>query len=946
MICPILILATISSPPVDFVRDIRPILSQHCFACHGPNEESRKAGLSFVTFDSATAERDPGIFAVVPGRRLESELWHRINDAIDPMPPAEEHHALSAEQVELLGRWIDDGASYAPHWAYVPPQATTDHPSIDAWLDARLNAEALEASPPALPTSLFRRVHLDLTGLPPTTADLDAFMASPTQEAYDTTVDSLLASPHFGERMAIFWLDLVRYADTVGYHGDQTHRIWPYRDWVINAFNLNTPFDTFTIAQLAGDLLPEPTQEDLIATGYNRLVQTTHEGGAQLKEYRAIYMSDRVRNFSEAWMGATVGCAECHDHKYDPYSARDFHTLGAFFADVDDEEHLRNQYGGLNTLPTRRLPEMRVVSNDAQATLALFAQRLQEIDATEDPVATADIEHIIWIDDTLDTGGKADGDWSFRVVPGVAAHSGDVYRRQTSSGLIQHYTVDTDKKSITVQPGDTLYAWVYLDPASPPNAVMLQCNTKGDWDHRAVWGDDSIAYGRTPTNTNSYQRRGDLPPLGQWTKLAVPFETLGLPAGSVITGIAFSQFGGTVLWDDCGAERDQAQQVKATALESLRAEQATFEAALPKTLYTQALEEPRVVRVLHRGNWLDETGEIVEPAVPAFLGTLETTHRATRLDLAHWLTSQEEDKGVGGLTARVFVNRIWAMLFGTGLCPSVGDFGGQGSPPVHRELLDAIALQFIASGWDIKALIRTLVSTEAYQRSSIPTTTAFELDPENLLYARQSRFRLPAEFVRDTLLATSGILNSAIGGPSIKPPQPSGYYRHLNFPTRKYSADTSQEQWRRGLYVHWQRQFLHPMLLAFDAPVRDNCTAERSKSNTPTAALVLLNDPIFVEAAIAFATRILEEDLPLDRSRIAFAFREATSRHGTKAELEILETLLASSRVAFEAAPDTASKFLALSNQLPSMAFEEEELAAWSQVTRAILNTHEAINRD
>ncbi|NNM26482.1 MAG: DUF1549 domain-containing protein, partial [Phycisphaerales bacterium] len=358
-----------SADDIDFVRDIRPILSQHCFACHGPDEAARQAGLSLVTFEAATGVLRSGGRAVVPGDRVASEMWGRIRDADDPMPPADQHNALSETQIDRLGRWIDAGASFAPHWAYVPPvrvavpavsDPTWPRSEVDHFILARLEAEGLAPAPDADPVTLLRRLHYDLTGLPPRPSEVDAFLASPSPSAFESAVDTLLARPHFGERMAMHWLDLVRYADTVGYHGDQTHRIWPYRDYVIDAFNENKPFDAFTVEQIAGDLLPDPTQEQLIATGYNRLLQTSHEGGVQLKEYRAIYQADRVRNVSSVWMGGTVGCAQCHDHKYDPYTTRDFYALGAFFADIDDEEHLRKPYDGLNTLPTRRTPEMRV----------------------------------------------------------------------------------------------------------------------------------------------------------------------------------------------------------------------------------------------------------------------------------------------------------------------------------------------------------------------------------------------------------------------------------------------------------------------------------------------------------------------------------------------------------------------------------------------------------
>ncbi|MEE2883065.1 MAG: PSD1 and planctomycete cytochrome C domain-containing protein [Planctomycetota bacterium] len=994
-------------PSVDFIRDVRPILSEHCFPCHGPNDESRKAGLRLVDFESATTQLKSGLLAIVPGSRDDSELWLRITDPDDPMPPAKEHNELSSEQVEILGQWIEEGAAYAPHWAYVSPRPAavpaTDLDgsvaAIDRFILDRLQREGLEPAADADRITLFRRLHYDLTGLPPSVTALDEYLADDDENAYARAVDDLLASRHFGERLASAWLDLVRYADTVGYHGDQEHRVWPYRDWVIAAFNSNMPFDRFTIEQLAGDLLENPDQQQLVATCYNRLIQTSHEGGLQLKEYRSIYMADRVRNVSEVWMGATLGCAQCHDHKYDPYRIRDFYSFGAFFADIDDEEHIRDPYGGLNTTPTRRSPEMRVMTDGGRAKKQQIASDLVGIEQLIETaieqlkpqqsqwerdlgqrIASGDRHQSIWVDDVLDTGGTVSGQWKFVREDEIPPHSGELYRRQSSAGLVQHYTVDTTHKRITVGDGDILFAWVYLHPDSLPKAVMLQCNTAGDWEHRAVWGGDEITYGRREKSDRAYQRMGELPPAGQWTRIEVPFDKIGLNPGTVVSGIAFTQFGGTVYWDDCGFvsaspapadvveilaipssdrtdaqhqtvrrfQADQSQEVSALRAQraSLQEQAVAIEKTLPLTLFTRPLKMPREVRILPRGNWLDESGEIVEPAIPAFLGTLDTGNRASRLDLARWLVTTEAEGGVGGMTARVFVNRMWALLFGEGLCPSVEDFGGQGRPPTHPELLDHLAQEFISSGWDIHELFRKMVLSRTYRQSSNPDPRALEQDPENLLFSHQARYRLPAEMVRDTALVLSGLLIDRLGGPSVKPPQPKHYYRHLNFPPRRYKPDMNQEQWRRGVYVHWQRQFLHPMLLAFDAPVREDCTARRARSNTPLASLVLMNDPVFVEAARGFAQRILGHGLSNDEEAIAFAMRAATCRQPQPEEVAVLTSLLVASREYFAANPDEAKSLLAVGSSPVPEASEPNELAAWAEVTRAILNLHETITRE
>ncbi|HIN80631.1 MAG TPA: DUF1553 domain-containing protein [Planctomycetes bacterium] len=1005
---PITISTGTADTPVDFARVVRPILSEHCFPCHGPNEESRKAGLSLVDFESATSELEDGATAIVPGSRKRSAMWLMITDPEDPMPPPEENNELNLEQIEILGRWIDEGADYTGHWAYLPG-ARTPVPAIgdsdwaatdiDHFILERLLAEGLRPVPDTDAVTLLRRLSYDLTGLPPATEDVDRFLSDSGDSAYSDAVDRLLASRHFGERLTSSWLDLVRYADTVGYHGDQEHRVWPYRDWVIAAFNANMPFDRFTIEQIAGDLLENPNQEQLIASCYNRLLQTTHEGGLQLGEYRAIYMADRVRNLAEVWMGATLGCAQCHDHKYDPFTMRDFYSFGAFFADVDDEDHIRNPYGGLNTTPTRRAPELRVVTDEARESTKKLSHR---IDEAEDQIeaAIADLEPLqerweadlraliasgeahqsTWVDDRLDTGGESSGRWNFVREESIPPHSGELYRKQMSDGLVQHYTHETTEKRITVEEGDLLFAWVYLLGESSSKALMLQCNTSGNWEHRAVWGGDEIGYGRKDKSWAGYRRLGALPPSGQWTRLEVPFAEIGISPGTIVNGVAFTQFGGTTYWDRCGVENVQAapaavietlsipvrhrnpdqraqlrdyqanQSEDVIALRatkaSLETEISAIEKSLPLTLYTRSLDSPRQVRILPRGNWLDSSGAIVEPAIPAFLGKLAGEGRASRLDLARWLVTDESAGGVGSLTARVFVNRVWSLLFGTGLCPSVEDFGGQGRPPTHPELLDHLALEFIDSGWDIKALFRRLVHSRTYRQSSIPDERSTELDPENLLYSHQARFRLPAEMVRDTLLAVSGLLVDQPGGPSVKPPQPEHYYRHLNFPPRKYHPDMNAQQWRRGVYVHWQRQYLHPMFLAFDAPTREDCAAQRTTSNTPLAALVLLNDPTFVEAARGFAQHILARVPKSDQESIAFAMKKATCRQPTAEEIAVLAELLAESREHFKENPIEAKALLAVGRTPVPKSIEPVELAAWTEVTRAILNLHETITRE
>jgi len=812
----LLALAVVAARPaaaerqLDFNRDIRPILSHNCFACHGPDEHDRRGGLRLDDRDAAIAELESGARAIVPGRPDESELVARLHET-DPdvvMPPPESNHVLTADQKQLLATWVAQGAPYAMHWAYVPPRRVTPPAVADeawpaGWIDrfvlARLESEDLAPAADADPITLLRRVTFDLTGLPPSPQEVDEYLAAvaqddPTSDPYARLVDRLLASPRHAERLAAWWLDLVRYADTVGYHGDQTHSISPYRDWVIKAFLDDLPFDRFTVLQLAGDLVGpregEHPDDAVLASAYNRLLQTTHEGGLQAKEYRAIYQADRIRNVSGAWMGATVGCAQCHDHKYDPYTAADFYRLGAFFADIDDEKHLENagfSKQNLNALPTIRSPEIEIVGPFVRSHAAELDAEIRAIEARLPPL----------------------------VLPPVAP------------------------------------------PVEPePESVV-------------------------------------------------------------------------------------ADRIRLTTLKKRRK-------PLDRTLMvTKSLQEPRTVRILPRGNWMDDSGAVVEPAVPAFLGTLVTagtSSRPTRADLARWLITPERDGGVGEFTARVTANRLWALFFGAGLCRTAGDFGGQGELPDHPELLDALALQFIEQGWSVRDLVRTIVMSRAYRMSSAASPELLARDPDNRLLARQGRWRLPAESVRDTALATSGLLVERLGGDSVHPYQPAGYYRHLNFPQREYKSDKDDRQWRRGLYVHWQRMFLHPQLLAFDAPSREECTAVRMKSNTPKAALVLLNDPTFVEAARKLAELAMHSGGD-DDARVAFLWKQALSRVPDSDELALAKGLLDRERTNYRDDTKAAGHLLSVGIAPRDESLDPAELAAWTATARAVLNLHEAIAR-
>jgi Protein of unknown function (DUF1553)/Protein of unknown function (DUF1549)/Planctomycete cytochrome C len=782
----LLVRIDIAAKELDFNRDIRPILSNNCFACHGPDSAAREADLRLDREENAKAIRH-GHPAVVSGNLDESELVTRITttDADERMPPVGTGKKLKPEEVALLKQWIAGGADWSLAWSYVPPvkprlpkvrDDSWPYNVIDYFVLARLESEHVKPSRDADKRTLVRRLFIDLIGLPPTLQEVDDYLLDTRADAYDRLVDRLLASPHYGERMAMYWLDLVRYADTVGYHGDQEQHISPYRDYVINALNANMPFDQFTREQLAGDLLSEPTIEQKIATGYNRVLQTSHEGGVQPKEYLAIYAADHVRNLSAVWMGATLGCAQCHDHKYDPFTTHDFYSMAAFFADIDEARHLTH---GVDTSPTIRLPELELLSAAEQDTLS---------------------------DMTLQK---------------------NQFAKQIEQAKSQDNEVDVKKLNEQIE---TYTAKI-----------------------------------------NNVHKRAQ------------------------------------------------------------------------RTMITQAIE-PRMTRILPRGNWMDDSGDIVAPAIPAFLGTLETSsRRATRLDLANWLVDPRRG---GGLTSRVMVNRFWYLLFGRGIAANLDDFGGQGEAPDNPELLDHLAIEFVNNGWDIKHMLKLIVSSRAYQQQSTETTELHDKDPLNRLVARQASYRYSAESIRDAVLVISGLLVPAIGGPSVHPYQPAGYYRHLNYPAREYVADTNDSQWRRGVYMHWQRQYLHPMLKAFDAPTREECTVQRARSNTSPAALVLLNDPTFVEAARTFATRILLHGGSTADERIDYAFRQAVSRDADSEEHAALEQLLAQDFEYYHAHREAADKLLGIGLKRVPASLDKVELASWTLVVRTVLNLSEVFTRN
>ena len=1026
-------MAAAAANPVAFNRDIRPILADHCFRCHGPDKGNRKAKLRLDLREAALDKE-----AFVPGKPDESELIRRINtpNLDDLMPPEEIHKPLSPAQKDLLKRWISEGAEYQPHWAYIPParpavpvvsgRRSAEGSPIDAFILAELAKHQIKPSPAADRRTLLRRLSLDLTGLPPTPEETGKFLRDQSPKAYEKQVDRLLASPHYGERMAVPWLDLARYADTVGYHGDQNQNVFPYRDYVINAFNANKPFDRFTIEQLAGDLLPNATIEQKTATGFNRLNMMTREGGAQPKEYLAKYAADRVRTVSATWLGSTMGCCECHDHKYDPFSTKDFYAMEAFFADIrqwgvyTDYGYTPNPdlKGWSNDHPFP--PEIEVDSPYLQRRIARLHEQARALAETSAKKLAADANQRA----AFENWRTASLAFLQQEPTGWVTPPPEVFfkLKDTNAVIATNFTVQADGTvlfdtaakndlALTLPLSGERLAAIRLEitphaegPANPTHAragkarkttkkkmaqasaIVLTATLKSKNGDKKT----KLAFYHAEADHKQERYSNGHAIIGvtdRWlvspehdlqTGIWLLDQPLQVQAGDTLTvnlgepvlaaaRVSVSPFaaeeplaagGGEPLRDALGNSSnrrpDAEPLVNETYLLSTAWDAAAFgnvrkifndvrecRGGRSPTLVTEA-HEPIVTRVLPRGNWQDESGEIVQPAPPHFLGqpNPDGTNRLTRLDLARWLVARDNP-----LTARTVMNRQWKELFGRGLSPVIEDLGAQGESPSHPELLDWLAVEFMDSGWDVKHMVKLMVMSSTYRQSANLRPELAEMDPNNRLLASQNPRRLDAEFVRDNALSIAGLLNPEIGGPSAFPYQPPGYYANLQFPDRDYYPDTNDEQYRRGVYAHWQRTFLQPMLANFDAPAREECTANRNLSNTPQQALTLLNDPTFVECARVFAEKVLSLKATSNPQRLEFAFERALARPVKETEKASLLAFLAEQRAPGKKSGDEPEKIIHVGNAPVPKDVDASELAAWTQVCRVILNLHETITR-
>ncbi len=998
---------------VSFNRQVRPLLSDQCFACHGPDAGKRKGELRLDIRESAIGAAKSGERAIVPGEPAKSALITRIHteDEDDHMPPASTHKQLSAEQKALLGQWISEGAEYQEHWAYLPPvkpsvPADAGHP-VDWLVQARQKSLGLQLSAEADRRTLIRRLYADLHGLPASAAAVDAFLQDAAPDAYDRLVDRLLAAPQYGERMAVWWLDIVRYADSAGYHSDKARNVSPFRDYVIDSFNRNKPFDQFTEEHLAGDLLPGASLEQKIGSCFNKLLLTTDEGGAQAKDYEARYLQDRVRAVGTVWLAQTWLCAQCHDHKFDPMLTRDFYAMGAFFADIEEGIIASPEEGMMVLKPEQQKAYDELLAGRAKiqavydtVTPELEQARLRwenewrQAEQAWSPLrfsgrTTADgstleesgegayinkgaaPDKTVWTltstdlpaelsafrlealaDDSLPGKGPGRAGNGNFVITEIKARlvraDGSVVKElkfAKAEATIEQAAASEkhpDKKwsAASVIDGDTRgaeFGWAVLPATGRTQSLWLDLSEPV----RPGAGEQLVM--------EVLQNHGTKHVLGKFRLAAT-----AAPAGSYGKGTTVDAVVATLLRKPSAARTPEEQKAlmahyRSTApeltetrkqLADVAAGIKRMEDAAERCIVTRSMPARRTVRVLPRGDFLNESGPVVKAALPGYLYKAAATDQEPgRLELARWLTSRENP-----LTARVQANRLWKLFFGIGLSKTAEDFGLQGEMPPNAELLDWLAAEMMDRKWDIKAIVRLMVTSQTYRQVSVASPEMLARDPENRELTRQGRWRLDAEFVRDFALSASRLLVSDIGGGSVKPYQPEGYWENLNFPVRSWKASNGPSQYRRGLYTWWQRMFLHPAMLSFDAPSREECSVERTRSNIPQQALVLLNDPSFVEAARALASRLLTETSGDDAARLNWLWREVLQRTPGEAERAVLLPLLARHREQFQA-DVPAAQALARTGILPVPAIDPVELGAWTSLTRVALNLHEFITR-
>ena len=1002
LLCAVAPTTSAAESPVNFGRDIQPILSENCFHCHGPDAKHREADLRLDTFAGATAAG-----AVKPGQSADSELILRIlsSDPGEVMPPPKSNLKLTAAQKQLLKRWIDEGAQYSKHWSFiapvrpavpaVPATARIQNP-IDAFVVARLVQENLLPAAEADRIKLLRRVTLDLTGLPPTPEELDAFLADTSNDAYEKAVDRLLQSRRYGERMVWEWLDAARYADTNGYQGDPTRAMWYWRDWAIEAFNQNMPFDQFTIEQLAGDLLPNPTREQLIATGFHRNHMINGEGGRIAEESRVEYVQDRVETTGTVWMGLTLTCCRCHDHKYDPFSQTEYYQLAAYFNSIDESG--ANDAGGLanpvlsfaQPEQQKRIDELRAAetaANQARDELDKkvreaqpkweqeFAQILARSAAAEWtvlPASEAKSENgaslKVLEDGSLQVTGANPAQDSFVVTlkspnsnfTGIrleALPDDSLVNKGPGRADNGNFVLSELKLQLNGQPLELAAVRADFEQGGFPLGATLDGKNDTGW---AVAAD----FGRA--HTGLYEVRSPAAPGNGEGLVTCRLEFLSPHVSHVLgrfrlavtnsPAATFRSIPDKVreALGIAADKRDEAQRKDVAdyylnndpqliaakkAADDARKNRDSFERSLPRTMVMRERAQPRETFILVKGAY-NVPSDKVEHGVLTEILPLPAEAPKSRLALAQWLVSPQHP-----LTARVTVNRFWQQFFGVGLVKSSEDFGIQGDRPSHPELLDWLAVEFRESGWNVKHLVKLIVTSATYRQSSRIAPGMAERDPDNRLLARGPRFRLPSWMIRDQALATSGLLIERAGGAPVKGYQPSGVWEDATFGRIQYAQDHGEALYRRSLYTFWRR--IAAPTVFFDIANRQNCSVKNDRTNTPLHALVTLNDVTYIEAARGLAQRtLLSSSSKDDASRMSEMFRRCTCRLPTAKEAERLGKRLAVLRVTYGQNIAAAQKLLAVGESQPDPQLAPAELAAWTGLANLMLNLDETITKE
>ncbi len=1026
---------------VDYNFHVQPILSDRCYRCHGPDENAIEGNLQLDNQQGLFKKTSSGLKAVNPGRVSTSEIMARITSD-DPdymMPPPSSNLTMTDLEIATLAKWIDQGAEWKPHWSFIPPVATdlpevqnTEWPinGIDYYVLSRMEREGFQPKSAAEKEILLRRVTFDLTGLPPTIAEIDNFLADESENAYEKVVDRLLSSSSYGENMAVGWLDLARYADTHGYQADFYRPHWRWRDWVIKAFNHNMSFDQFVTWQLAGDLLPEATKEQILATGFNRNHAQNNEGGIVEEEFRVEYVADRAQTFGTAFLGLTMQCARCHDHKYDPISQKEFYQLFAFFNNVDESGqttfYQQDLPGPTMLIPTeteaRKLEQLKSLSTDKKNEIKQYLEQKREtwdyshlaniiaepkgllahyalerpknghltnqmisgvsgriIDPVNSKLAETPPQEV---EGAIGKGLKLSGDDALSF-PGLGRFSrwepfsiglwikvppelkeGVIFHSNKGSAL---YTYKGYQVSIT---GDQLD--VRIAHNFPYNSIHLLSENKVPrerWVHLMLTYDGSSTAQGTRLFLNGElmatetvrdnlfkdivfhpEQPGQNPPVDQHLKIGARWRGKGFTNGEVdeiklysreLSALEVKMVSGVAIEDlhqqhkesilEYGlANHDRYYQQLSSELQAIRRSESQLIEQIDEVMVMDEMKQPREAYILERGVY-DQRGEVVQPGTPAAVLALNEVTNSDRLGLAQWLFDIDNP-----LPARVTVNRYWQHYFGSGLVKTADDFGSQGERPSHPQLLDWLALEFIASGWDLKQLQKTMVMSATYRQSSAASVEEKKRDVNNRLLARGPSSRLQAEMTRDLVLSASGLMVDKIGGPSVKPYQPAGLWSYNAF-SSKYQQDHGDDLYRRSLYTFWKRTNPPPSMNIMDAPSRSYCVVSREQTETPLQALVLMNDPQFVEAARVLGQRVMKEESTV-QGRITLGFRLLTSKKPSKPQLELLEDQFQQALLEAKHDPNKTGAILTTGEYDVDNNLDISELTAYAKVMSTIMN--------